>query len=148
MATAAVTSAAPLLALLEEDDDVLKVHALKQLDSFVHQFWYQISNHITQVEVLCEDADFDHRENASLLASKVRLLPMTVHMTARCCSSSGHINVQSYGNMFYVLNVIQTTFMGPSYIMADWGTLSDGKHSLVYRTLSSHTLTGRNSFGN
>ena len=73
MAAAAVTSAAPLLAMLDEEDDVLKVHALKQLDSVVPRFWYQISNHIPQVEALCEDEEFKHRESASLLASKVRL---------------------------------------------------------------------------
>jgi 26S proteasome regulatory subunit N2 len=73
MAAATLTSAAPFLALLEEDDDKLKVHALKQLDSLVSQFWYQISNYIPQVEALCEDGEFDHREKASLLASKVRL---------------------------------------------------------------------------
>lgn len=72
MAAAAVTSAAPLLALLEEEDDKLKVHALKQLDAVVPHFWYQISTYIPQVEALCEDTDFDHREGASLLVSKVR----------------------------------------------------------------------------
>jgi hypothetical protein len=71
MAAAAVSSAAPLLALLEEEDDKLKVHALKQLDSVVPQFWYQISNYIPQVEALCEDTDFSYREAASLLVSKV-----------------------------------------------------------------------------
>ena len=67
-----MTSAAPYLALLEEDDATLQRHALKQLDSVVPQFWYQISKYIPQVEALCEDSDFDHREQASLLVSKVR----------------------------------------------------------------------------
>lgn len=74
MAAAAVTSAAPLLALLDEDDAKLQWHALKQLDTCVPQFWYQISKHIPQVEALCEDQDFDHRDQASLLVSKVRVL--------------------------------------------------------------------------
>jgi hypothetical protein len=72
MAAAAVTSAAPFLALLEEDDDALKVHALQQLDGLVSQFWYQISNYIPQVEALSEDEDFGSKEKASLLASKAR----------------------------------------------------------------------------
>lgn len=68
----ATTSAAPLLAMLEEEDDQLKVYALGKLDDVVSQFWFQISNYIPQVEALCEDTDFTHRESASLLASKVR----------------------------------------------------------------------------
>ena len=75
MAAAAVTSAAPLLALLEEEDDKLKVHALKQLDDVVPRFWFQISKYIPQVEALCEDTEFDHRERASLLVSKVPIQP-------------------------------------------------------------------------
>jgi 26S proteasome regulatory subunit N2 len=71
MAAAAVTSAAPFLALLEEEDDALKVHALQQLDGLVSQFWYQISNYIPTVEALSEDDEFGSREKASLLASKV-----------------------------------------------------------------------------
>lgn len=75
MAAAAVTSAAPFLALLEEEDDALKVHALHQLDGLVSQFWYQISNYIPTVEALSEDDEFDSREKASLLASKVHYTP-------------------------------------------------------------------------
>ena len=71
MAAAAVSSASPLLALLKEDDDQLKVYALKQLDTVVPRFWYQISNYIPQVEALYEDDGFQHRERAALLASKV-----------------------------------------------------------------------------
>lgn len=78
MAAVQVTSAAPYLALLEEDDDKLKVHALQQLDGLVPQFWYQISNYIPQVEALSEDEEFDSREKASLLASKVRCRCMTL----------------------------------------------------------------------
>lgn len=78
MAAVQVTSAAPYLALLEEDDDKLKVHALQQLDGLVPQFWYQISNYIPQVEALSEDDEFDNREKASLLASKVQCHCMTL----------------------------------------------------------------------
>jgi hypothetical protein len=124
MATAAVTSAAPLLALLDEDDDVLKVHALKQLDSFVHQFWYQISNHITQVEVLCEDADFDHRESASLLASKVRTPQVTVHLRGRGAAFIVPLAYVWYRGTFCVLYDTQSARMGLSYRIAYWLTVS------------------------
>lgn len=69
---AAVTSAAGLLALLEEEDDSLKLYALQQLDRTVHDFWFQISTSIAAIEALYEDEEFSHRELAALVASKVR----------------------------------------------------------------------------
>lgn len=65
------SSAAGVLALLEEDDDSLKLHALQQLDRTVHDFWFQISGSIALIEALYEDEDFAHRELAALVASKV-----------------------------------------------------------------------------
>ena len=66
------TSAAHVLALLDEDDDSLKLHALQQLDRSVHDFWFQISSSIAAIEALYEDDEFSHRELAALVASKVR----------------------------------------------------------------------------
>lgn len=66
-----VSGAAGVLALLEEDDDGLKLYALQQLDSSVHDFWFQISGSIALIESLYEDEDFTHRELAALVASKV-----------------------------------------------------------------------------
>uniref|UniRef100_A0A061QUJ8 26S proteasome non-ATPase regulatory subunit 1 homolog n=1 Tax=Tetraselmis sp. GSL018 TaxID=582737 RepID=A0A061QUJ8_9CHLO len=67
----AYSSASGLLALLEEDDDALRVHALKQLNEVVHEHWFQISSSISAVEGLFEDEEFSHRQLAALLASKV-----------------------------------------------------------------------------
>ncbi|PRW45196.1 26S proteasome non-ATPase regulatory subunit 1-like protein A-like [Chlorella sorokiniana] len=68
---APATSAAHVLALLDEDDDSLKLHALQQLDRSVHDFWFQISSSIAAIEALYEDEEFSHRELAALVASKV-----------------------------------------------------------------------------
>ena len=65
------TSAAGTLALLEEDDDSLKVHALQLLDKSVHDFWFQIAASIASIEALYEDEEFSHRELAALVVSKV-----------------------------------------------------------------------------
>ncbi|KAK9844017.1 hypothetical protein WJX81_001983 [Elliptochloris bilobata] len=65
------TSAANLLALLEEDDDSLRLYALQALDRVVHDFWFQIASAITSVEAFYDDEDFIHRELAALVASKV-----------------------------------------------------------------------------
>ena len=57
----AVTSAAGLLTLLDDDNDVLKKHALVNLDKVVDQFWYEISGSIAAVEALYEDEGFKDR---------------------------------------------------------------------------------------
>lgn len=67
----AVSSAAGLLTLLEDDNDELKKYALVNLNKVVHEFWYQISSQIASVEALFEDEEFDSRELAALIASKV-----------------------------------------------------------------------------
>eukprot|EP00195_Chlamydomonas_chlamydogama_P008069 CAMPEP_0202901100 /NCGR_PEP_ID=MMETSP1392-20130828/13237_1 /ASSEMBLY_ACC=CAM_ASM_000868 /TAXON_ID=225041 /ORGANISM="Chlamydomonas chlamydogama, Strain SAG 11-48b" /LENGTH=1014 /DNA_ID=CAMNT_0049587599 /DNA_START=141 /DNA_END=3185 /DNA_ORIENTATION=+ len=66
-----VSSAAGLLALLDEHNDDLKRHALINLDKVVHDYWFQISGSIASVEALYEDDEFTHRELAALVASKV-----------------------------------------------------------------------------
>jgi len=72
MAATCVSSAAGLLAMLDDDSDELKRHALVNLDKLVPEFWYQISGSIASVEALSEDDDFQARELAALIASKVR----------------------------------------------------------------------------
>ena len=67
-------SAAGILALLDEEDDSLKLFALQQLDRSVHDFWFQISGSIATIEALHEDEDFSHRELAALVVSKVSCL--------------------------------------------------------------------------
>eukprot|EP00955_Chlamydomonas_euryale_P022462 237396-Chlamydomonas_euryale.AAC.2 len=71
MCPPAISSAAGLLALLDEGSDDLKRHALINIDRVVHDYWYQISGSIASVEALYEDDEFSHRELAALVASKV-----------------------------------------------------------------------------
>eukprot|EP00897_Mesotaenium_endlicherianum_P008985 jgi/Mesen1/8114/ME000435S07282 len=66
-----VTSASGLLAMLDEEQDALKVHALKNLNLMVDQFWAEISANISTIESLHEDEGFAQRDLAALLASKV-----------------------------------------------------------------------------
>ena len=81
---APATSAAHVLALLDEDDDSLKLHALQQLDRSVHDFWFQISSSIAAIEALYEDEEFSHRELAALVASKVRSRGLALLGSAIC----------------------------------------------------------------
>ena len=85
MAAVAVqqSSAANLLALLDEEDDALKLYALQSLNKVVHQFWFQIASAIASVEAFYEDEGFSHRELAALVASKVR--------TAAGCDNSANM---------------------------------------------------------
>jgi len=69
---AVVSSAAGLLALLEEPDEQLQLYALKKLDTVVHDHWFELSPSIAAVEALYEDDSFKDRELAALIASKVR----------------------------------------------------------------------------
>ena len=69
---AVVSSAANLLAQLEEDDEALRLNALQSLNNVVHDFWFQIASSIASVEAFYEDETFTHRELAALVASKVR----------------------------------------------------------------------------
>jgi 26S proteasome regulatory subunit N2 len=68
---AVVSSAANLLAQLEEDDEALRLNALQSLNNVVHEFWFQIASSIASVEAFYEDETFTHRELAALVASKV-----------------------------------------------------------------------------
>lgn len=66
-----ITSAAPYLSLLDEQDSSLKVYALQSLNKQVDQLWSEIANRIVDIEQLFEDNQFPHRQLAALLASKV-----------------------------------------------------------------------------
>lgn len=66
-----ITSAAGVIALLEETDDNLVGYSLKQLNSLVDMFWAEISDSITTIEMLYENEDFKDRQLAGLVASKV-----------------------------------------------------------------------------
>eukprot|EP00884_Botryococcus_braunii_P016818 jgi/Botrbrau1/381/Bobra.110_2s0036.1 len=71
MGTLAQSSASNYLALLDEEDDALKLFALQSLNKVVHDFWFQIASSIASVEAFYEDEGFSNRELAALVASKV-----------------------------------------------------------------------------
>ena len=66
-----ITSAAGVLALLNESDDRLVGYALKQLNSLVDMFWAEVADHISLIEELHEREQFKDRELAALVGSKV-----------------------------------------------------------------------------
>lgn len=71
MATTKVSSAGGLLAMLNEQNPTLKIHALANLNTLVHHFWPEISTSVPAIESLYEDEEFDQRQLAALLVSKV-----------------------------------------------------------------------------
>ncbi|GJJ69702.1 26S proteasome regulatory subunit N2 [Entomortierella parvispora] len=66
-----LTSAAGVIALLDEQDDDLKVYALQKLNAIVDQFWAEISDAVSKIEIMYEDTEFKDRQLAALVASKV-----------------------------------------------------------------------------
>ncbi|KAF9388786.1 proteasome regulatory particle base subunit [Podila verticillata] len=66
-----LTSAAGVIALLDEHDDDLKVYALQKLNGIVDQFWAEISDAVSKIEIMYEDTGFKDRQLAALVASKV-----------------------------------------------------------------------------
>jgi 26S proteasome regulatory subunit N2 len=73
MAAAAVatSSAAGLLALLDEPSDEIKAHALTRLDRLAADHWHELAGSVSSVEALYEDDQFPQRSLAALVASKV-----------------------------------------------------------------------------
>ncbi|CAN1334585.1 26S proteasome non-ATPase regulatory subunit 1 homolog A [Linum perenne] len=71
MAATMVSSAGGLLAMLNEPHPLLKQHALLSLNNFVDLFWPEISTSVALIESLYEDEEFDQRQLAALVASKV-----------------------------------------------------------------------------
>ncbi|RKO87811.1 hypothetical protein BDK51DRAFT_28293, partial [Blyttiomyces helicus] len=71
MVAQTLTSAAGIISMLDEPQEDLKVYALQKLDGIVDQFWAEISDAVTKIEVLHEDEKFKYRELAALVASKV-----------------------------------------------------------------------------
>ncbi|PUU77052.1 armadillo-type protein [Tuber borchii] len=66
-----LTSAFGLIGLLDEPDQQLKCYALQNLDKLVDQFWAEIADSVSKIEVLYEDDQFSERNLAALVASKV-----------------------------------------------------------------------------
>lgn len=65
-----ITSAAGIIALLDEPMPELKIFALRKLDNIVDEFWPEISESIEKIEMLYEDKIFGQYELAALVASK------------------------------------------------------------------------------
>ncbi|KAJ8540410.1 hypothetical protein K7X08_030329 [Anisodus acutangulus] len=70
-AAATVSSAGGLLAMLNENHPQLKLHALSHVNAFVDYFWPEISTSVSVIESLYEDEEFDQRQLAGLVTSKV-----------------------------------------------------------------------------
>lgn len=66
-----LTSAVGLLAMLEEQENQIKAHALTKLDAVVPDFWAEIAESLPDIESLYEDEAFPQRQLAALVASKV-----------------------------------------------------------------------------
>lgn len=66
-----VTTAAPLLALLKEQDESVKAYALESINNIVDQDWPEVSNELADIEALYDDFEFSDRKMAALVASKV-----------------------------------------------------------------------------
>lgn len=71
MAPVRLTSSIGLLAMLEEDQNEIKAHALMKLNAVVPDFWAEISESLPDIESLYEDELFPQRKLAALVASKV-----------------------------------------------------------------------------
>lgn len=68
---AGLSSASGFLALLDDNQVDLQVHALQQLNTFTEQFWPEIADSLEKIEKLYEDANFPAKQLAALVASKV-----------------------------------------------------------------------------
>lgn len=67
----ALTSAAGLVSLLDDRGADVKAFALRRLDDLVDEFWAEISESVSKIEILQEDSNFEYNKLAALLASKV-----------------------------------------------------------------------------
>ncbi|KAJ2160761.1 proteasome regulatory particle base subunit [Coemansia sp. RSA 552] len=66
-----LTSATGLISLLDESERELQYYGLTQLNAVVDQFWAEISDAISRIEILYEDEGFQHRQLAALVAAKI-----------------------------------------------------------------------------
>ncbi|BGP50648.1 proteasome regulatory particle base subunit [Rhodotorula kratochvilovae] len=66
-----VQSAQGLLSLLDEDDAALQAHALTAINRRIDTFWAEVADAVVKIEALSENAAFQSRQLASLVASKV-----------------------------------------------------------------------------
>ena len=70
MASGMTASASSVLSMLTDEDPNVVSVALRKLNRIVDLYWAEISEHVSLIEELSEDADFPERGLASFLASK------------------------------------------------------------------------------
>lgn len=66
------SAANALLSLLDEPRPALRAHALRALHDVVDVEWSAVASSVASIEALYEDETFEARDEAALLASKVR----------------------------------------------------------------------------
>ncbi|KPV74060.1 uncharacterized protein RHOBADRAFT_49993 [Rhodotorula graminis WP1] len=66
-----VQSAQGLLALLDEPEPALQAHALEAINARIDSFWAEVADEVVKIEALSESTEFQSRDLASLVASKV-----------------------------------------------------------------------------
>jgi len=66
-----LTSAAGIIALLDDQELDLQHYALEKLDVVVDEFWAEIAEIVNKIEELYEDEQFRYRKLCALVASKV-----------------------------------------------------------------------------
>ncbi|KAI3679368.1 hypothetical protein L2E82_51417 [Cichorium intybus] len=71
MLAESVSSVGGVLSMLKEADHSLKLHALSNLNILVEYNWPEISDSLPIIESLYEDEEFEQRELAALVLSKV-----------------------------------------------------------------------------
>ncbi|KAG4302880.1 hypothetical protein PCK1_000823 [Pneumocystis canis] len=69
--TKSIHSVGGVLSLLNEKETILQIHALKNLNDLVDQFWYEIADEVSRIEELYENEAFPQRQLAALVISKV-----------------------------------------------------------------------------
>ncbi|CAL8106059.1 unnamed protein product [Calicophoron daubneyi] len=67
----ALTSAGGLISLLDDKGTDVKAFALRRLNDLVDEFWAEISESVSKIEILQEDTNFKYNKLAAILASKV-----------------------------------------------------------------------------
>lgn len=66
-----LVTAAPLLALLKENDDFVKASALQSINEVIDELWSEVSTQLPDFEALYDDVYFTDRKMAALIVSKV-----------------------------------------------------------------------------
>ncbi|KAF5312814.1 hypothetical protein D9619_003415 [Psilocybe cf. subviscida] len=140
------SSAAGVLALLQEPDPVFKQHALKALNPLVPQFWAEISEHIALIEALYESDELPRpaRDAAALVASKVYYFLGEYDEALSFALGAGsafQAEARTYGSEEYVETIVSKAI--DRYIQTRSAEQSGSKEKMDVRL--SHTI--ENIFG-